>query len=54
MCRRQWGAIKGRLPPAIATAAEFMQWTIDAHNEINENVGRPKFVPGAISQRNLH
>lgn len=44
-CQSHWQGVKKRVPPAFATAKEFWQWTVDAHNEVNRLLGKPNFTP---------
>ena len=44
-CSQHWKQIKKRVPPKLQSATEFHQWTVDSHNEVNKDLGKPIFVP---------
>lgn len=38
-CRGHWRKVLLELPPAVASAAEFFEWTVEAHNRVNARRG---------------
>lgn len=40
-CRKHWRGIKRDLPPVFRSAKCFFQWSVAAHNAVNESLGKP-------------
>jgi FAD-linked sulfhydryl oxidase len=43
LCARDFAAICHRLPPRLENRNIYMQWWIDAHNEVNRDLSKPIF-----------
>jgi len=41
-CARHWRAICAAHPPNLRGAAEFFAWTVEAHNQVNVRLGKPR------------
>lgn len=42
-CRKNWKSLKVKLPPVFRSAAEFFDYTVEAHNRVNHELGKPQF-----------
>lgn len=44
-CRQHWQEIKRKLPPDFTSAVAFYRWSVDAHNAVNQMLGKPTWKP---------
>jgi hypothetical protein len=42
-CGKNWDALLDEFPPDVSNRKAFFLWTVDAHNRVNEKLGKPKF-----------
>jgi hypothetical protein len=42
-CRSHWLDITTEHPPVFGNPAEFFEWTVARHNDVNSSLGRPPF-----------
>lgn len=40
-CRSEWSKIESALPPDFSSREAFFAWTVEAHNRVNERLGKP-------------
>ena len=43
-CRRHWRELVEKMPPDLTSAAAYERWTIDAHNAVNVELGKPVWI----------
>lgn len=44
-CREHWKEAKLAVPPDFSSPENFYQWTIQIHNYVNEQLGKPIWTP---------
>lgn len=42
-CREHWSKIVAEFPPDFSSECAFFKWGVDAHNKVNERLGKPIF-----------
>jgi hypothetical protein len=43
-CKKNWLALTERFPPDLTSRRSFFWWTIDRHNDVNREKGKPIFA----------
>jgi hypothetical protein len=42
-CKSHWAAITKNFPPDFSSSEAFFKWGVDAHNKVNDRLGKPQF-----------
>jgi hypothetical protein len=42
-CRKDWAELLERLPPDLSSPAAYLAWTVKAHDEVNDRLGKPVY-----------
>lgn len=42
-CKSHWAELIKEFPPDFSSAKAFFKWGVDAHNKVNERLGKPQF-----------
>lgn len=50
-CRVHWSGLLRRLPPDASSHDRLFRWTVDAHNAVNDRLGKPRLTLGEAIQR---
>lgn len=40
-CREHWHELAAELPPDLSSPDAYWRWTVEAHNRVNQRIGRP-------------
>lgn len=48
-CRKHWRALLGAIPPRYG--AEAFAWSVEAHNAVNQRLGKPLLLPAQARRR---
>mmetsp|Transcript_36770 Transcript_36770/g.92169 ORF Transcript_36770/g.92169 Transcript_36770/m.92169 type:complete len:98 (+) Transcript_36770:126-419(+) len=51
VCAEDFQGIIAEHPPRVDSRYEFSQWMCEAHNKVNEHLGKPQFPCNLVDQR---